>query len=105
MIKKKIVNITDKEKIEIFMLNTQEIIDVIIKKGATNPCSRCNAEVGSLLNGAFSNTVDQIVGTVVVPGNRGIPSFVVICGNCGHISQYAVGCYLDLLPELAEKKT
>ena len=74
-----------------------KIIAVLTEKGAVLPCPRCGKSKFATLEGYFNPTVQKDLNTYVVGGDS-IPSTVVICTNCGFMSQHALGA-LGLLPD------
>lgn len=80
---------------------SQEERDRIIKaleaKGATQPCPRCGRNSFSIVGGYFNHFIQANLGGVNI-GGPSIPTAVVVCNNCGWLSEHALGV-LDLLPE------
>ncbi len=78
----------------------QEEKDKIIKtlegRSANHPCPRCGNQQFSLADGYFSQPLQEKLGSLVF-GGPAIPSVVVVCNQCGFISQHALGT-LGLLP-------
>lgn len=80
--------------------------EVIIKSleehGAKYPCPRCGNKSFTLLDGYFNQTVQNELKKMTI-GIPSLPSVVVICKQCGFISQHSLGI-LGLLPseEVAE---
>jgi predicted RNA-binding Zn-ribbon protein involved in translation (DUF1610 family) len=78
---------------------SQEELDKIIKaleeRGAVNPCPRCGKEEFTVANAYFNQPLQDSIATINLGGPT-IPCAVVICENCGFISQHALG-YLGLL--------
>ncbi len=81
----------------------QKIVDALSKKGANLPCPRCNTKNFTLLDGYFNQTIQQKLTADLVLGGPSVPSIIVVCNNCGYISQHALGV-LGLLPNDEEKK-
>lgn len=83
-------------------LEKQKIIDTIKQKGATNNCPRCNQKDFTLLEGYF---IPEIIPTIPVffPTSASVRSIVIVCNNCGYMSQHAMGI-LELLPIINENK-
>lgn len=76
------------------------IIAALEKAEAKLPCSRCGNQSFTLLDGYFNQPVQTELGGLVL-GGPSVPSVVVVCSRCGHLSQHALGA-LGLLPQ--EKK-
>lgn len=75
----------------------QEIIKALEEHGAKLPCPRCGNKSFTLLDGYFNQTVQGDVKGMVL-GGPAVPSVVVICSQCGYLSQHALGV-LELLPK------
>jgi len=80
----------------------QRIIAILSKKGANNPCPRCNQNNFTLLDGYFNQTIQQTISSVVL-GGPSVPSAIIVCNNCGYMSQHALGV-LGLIPITEVKK-
>ena len=78
----------------------KQIADALQRKGAARPCPRCGNNSWILADGYFNNPIQVQVGALVI-GGPSIPSVVVVCSNCGFISQHALGA-LGLLPQKPE---
>jgi predicted nucleic-acid-binding Zn-ribbon protein len=81
----------------------QKIIDILSKKGANRPCPRCNEKNFTLLDGYFNQSIQQMLTPNLIIGGPSVPSIVVVCNNCGYMSQHALGV-LGLLSKVEEKK-
>jgi hypothetical protein len=79
----------------------QKIVQKLVEKGATLPCPRCGRNHFTLIDGYLAHPLQDELGGLVLGGPT-LPSIVVICTNCGFMSQHALGV-LGLLPE--EKKS
>ncbi|MCK4814176.1 hypothetical protein KA005_00275 [bacterium] len=82
----------------------QKIVGILSKKGAVHPCPRCGEKGFTLLDGYFNQTIQQTLGggnTFI--GGPSVPSIVVVCNNCGYMSQHALGV-LGLMPENGDAK-
>lgn len=70
--------------------------------GAKNlTCPICGGKKFTLLDGYFLPIIQNDTSRMLLSG-RTIPSFVIICANCGFMSQHSLGI-LDLLPKKAEQ--
>lgn len=72
------------------------IADALRRRGVRLPCPRCGNNDFSVIDGYFSNPLQQNVGDLVL-GGQTIPTAVVACSHCGFLSQHALGA-LGLLP-------
>lgn len=68
----------------------QEIASILDKKGATQPCPRCGTRSFNVLDGYFTHPLSPNIGQVDLSG-LSVPSVVVVCNNCGFISEHALG--------------
>lgn len=78
-----------------------KIIEILEKRGATQPCPRCGNKNFSILEGYFNQTLQTELKGMVI-GGPSVPTVVVVCSKCGYISQHALGT-LGLLPKEGEK--
>jgi hypothetical protein len=74
----------------------QKIADALNLRKANHPCPRCGNNNFTLLDGYFSQPIQQDLKGIVL-GGPSIPSAVVVCNQCGYMSQHALGV-LNLLP-------
>ncbi len=74
----------------------KEIIAALRRVGAENACSRCGHQKFSLMDGYFSQPIQEESGGLVIGGPT-VPSVVVVCDRCGFIAQHAIGV-LGLFP-------
>ena len=75
--------------------DTEEVINELEKRGATNDCPRCGNDSFSVIEGYFNNSLQQETG-VIQMGGPTVPTVGVACTNCGFIAEHALGI-LDLL--------
>lgn len=78
----------------------QKVIEALAKAGANLPCPRCGNGQFSLVDGYFNHPIQTSLGGLVI-GGPSVPSVVVVCNQCGFISQHALGV-LNLLPKQSE---
>ena len=65
-----------------------KLIKELRRRGAKNACSSCNEIKSTILDVYLKNNSYD---------NKSIvPTFCIICNNCSHISEYALGGYIDL---------
>lgn len=76
------------------------IIEVLHEKGVRLPCPRCGTTDFQLADGYFNQPVQTDVSSMQL-GGPSIPSVVVVCRNCGYISQHALGA-LGMLPAMRD---
>jgi len=76
----------------------QEIIKALERAGAKLPCPRCGNSRFTLLDGYFNQPIQSEVAGLVL-GGLSVPSAVVVCTQCGFLSQHALGA-LGLLPKI-----
>ncbi|NQT27186.1 hypothetical protein HQ585_17660 [candidate division KSB1 bacterium] len=69
--------------------------------GANKPCPRCGNKDFDILEFYFSDIVQTDLKAVKV-GGPNVPSAVVLCKNCGYLSQHALGL-LGILPKIEDK--
>lgn len=79
----------------------QEIAKILQDKGALRPCPRCTNQKFTLLDGYFNQSIQQEL-TGMLIGGPAVPSVVLVCNNCGYMSQHALGV-LGLMPPGKEK--
>ena len=76
-----------------------EIVKALEERGATRPCSRCGNESFQLFDGYSMVLVNRNLNAALfIATDNFIPSIVVVCTNCGYLSQHSLGV-LGLLPE------
>ena len=78
----------------------QKVLEALDKAGANLPCPRCGNGHFSLVDGYFNHPIQTSLGGLVI-GGPSVPSVVVVCNQCGFISQHALGA-LNLLPKQPE---
>lgn len=66
------------------------IARVLQEKNALQPCPRCGEKQFTLLDGYFNEPIQSKPNNLNI-GGQCIPSVVVICNNCGYMSQHALG--------------
>lgn len=76
----------------------QKISNALQQKQALLPCPRCDKQKFTLLEGYFNQTIQQDLQAGLTIGGPSVPSVVVVCDNCGYMSQHALGV-LGLLPK------
>ena len=65
------------------------------------PCPRCASTEFSVADGYLNQTIQGELSGVVI-GGPSIPSALIVCTNCGFMSQHALGA-LGLLPPAPER--
>ncbi len=75
----------------------QKIVSTLQEKGAVLPCPRCGNKQYALLDGYFNQVIQPELKGIML-GGPAVPSVVVVCSNCGYMSQHALGS-LGLMPK------
>jgi hypothetical protein len=79
-----------------------KIVQTLKEKKAIKACPRCGTKKFAILNGFFNPIIDKDPGTISIQDSEGtvstIPCAVIVCKNCGFISQHALG-RLEQLPK------
>lgn len=68
----------------------KEILEAMEKVGLLNLCPICRQNKFQLQTGYFLNVIQQDIENVELGGNV-IPTVVLICLNCGFVSQHSLG--------------
>ena len=79
----------------------QKIITALQNRQALLPCPRCHKQKFTLLDGYFNQTIQQNINTGLIIGGPSVPSAIIVCENCGYMSQHALGV-LGLMPKIEE---
>ena len=87
----------EEEPKELSQTQKENIIKALADRGVKLPCPRCGKNSFTLLDGYFNQTIQTQLGGMVI-GGPSVPSVVVVCTNCGYLSQHAIGT-LGLLPK------
>jgi len=74
----------------------EKIIKKLTEKEALQPCPRCRRNSFTLIDGYFNQTIQNNFQGLVI-GGTSVPTIIVVCENCGYLSQHALGA-LGLLP-------
>lgn len=64
-----------------------KIVQVLTAKGVNRPCPRCNHPKFSVA-GETNIMIQEQPGSLVIGGPT-IPAVIVVCENCGYITQHA----------------
>lgn len=75
----------------------EKVVNALKERNAVLPCPRCSSQTWSI-GGFFNQALQSPQWQGLVIGGPSIPSVVVICDQCGFLSQHALGV-LDLLPK------
>lgn len=78
----------------------KKVLEALDEAGVNLPCPRCGNGQFSLVDGYFNHPIQTSLGGLVI-GGPSVPSVVVVCNQCGFISQHALGA-LNLLPKQPE---
>ena len=74
----------------------KEIIDVLVNRIPNISCPMCHGKSFTIAEGYVVNQLQDDFKSLVISGEKLIPSVYMICTNCGFVSQHALGV-LDLL--------
>ena len=75
-----------------------KITEVLKSRNALSPCPRCGSSEFLLADGLFTNILQSDLNSPKLYG-RALPTAVIVCKNCGYISQHAIGL-LGLLDQV-----
>lgn len=78
----------------------RRIIERLRERGATKSCPRCGSESFVLVEGFFTDVIQEDTKGLVF-GGPAVPSVVLVCERCGYLSQHALGA-LGLLKNEGE---
>lgn len=70
------------------LINEQIVVEALKKVGATEDCPRCGQNSFKILPGFFVHSVQTSTKGVQL-GGPGLATWVVVCTNCGFLSQHA----------------
>lgn len=76
-----LLNETDKKK----------IVEALNSKGVKTTCPMCGNKHFVIADGYFTQSLQKNFNNGISLGGPAIPSISVICGNCGFMSQHALG--------------
>lgn len=74
----------------------ERIAAELSKRGVPRPCPMCGTNQWAMADGYFTNSL-QFTLTSMQFGGPSIPTIALVCGNCGFVSQHALGI-LGILP-------
>jgi hypothetical protein len=74
----------------------RRIADALQRKGVIRGCPMCGHNSWVLADGYFNQTLQTKLSGLVI-GGASVPTAVVVCTNCGFVSQHALGV-LGMLP-------
>lgn len=80
----------------------KQIVQRLQEKGMRAACPMCSSNNWVLADGYFNRAVQTDLRGMVL-GGPSIPSVAIICGNCGFMSEHALGV-LGLLPRSGDAK-
>lgn len=78
----------------------QNIIELLQKRGAKQPCPRCRNKNFGLIDGYFNQSIQKSIPASITDTINEAPFIsyiVVVCTRCGYLSQHALSV-LGLLP-------
>ncbi|MGD9581599.1 MAG: hypothetical protein AB7V50_09520 [Vampirovibrionia bacterium] len=79
----------------------REIGQALNAKGVNKPCPLCGNSGFTLLDGFINNTIQDNLSSGLVIGGPSVPTIVLVCNNCGFLSQHALGA-LNLLEKVQQ---
>jgi ribosomal protein S27AE len=68
----------------------KKIQDKLVEKNALRDCPRCGNKNFTLIDGYFLSVIQDQTKQIKLDGN-GLPTIVIVCNNCGFVSQHALG--------------
>lgn len=71
-------------------MDSNKIIEILNKKNAVKPCSRCGNSSFSFVGYTKIMMDDQMDGSIRI-GGPVVPSAIIACSNCGAITMHALG--------------
>ena len=78
-----------------------KIIKILSERGAVLPCPRCGNNSFNIVDGFFNHSIQTDFSGMVI-GGPSLPCAIIVCTNCGFLSQHALGT-LGVLPEKGGK--
>lgn len=74
------------------------ILRILSSKIPQFQCPMCQSKVFAILDGYMTNNLQEDYKNIVLPNKQIIPSVIIVCTNCGFMSQHSIGA-LGLLEE------
>lgn len=71
-------------------LDTTELAKALLSRGWQNSCPSCRKGTFQVQNGMFINVLQDDLDKIVLGGTT-IPVAVLVCTNCGFVSQHSLG--------------
>lgn len=68
----------------------EKITEVLKNRNAFSPCPRCGKTEFIFADGLFTNILQNNLNAPRLYG-RALPSAIIVCKNCGFISEHAIG--------------
>lgn len=69
----------------------REIIKVLVQRMPNISCPLCHGKTFSIADGYVMDQLQEDYNSLVISGEKLIPSIYMICNNCGFMSQHALG--------------
>lgn len=83
----------------------KKLINSILERVPNYHCPICGSHSFSIVDGFAQVQLQNELSRTVVLGGQVIPTFMIVCNNCGFISHHAVGIIKpELFKELKEEK-
>ena len=73
------------------MPTKQKIQAALTERGALQPCARCGHKAFELVDGYFTQPVQNDLGGAFMLGGPSLPLVAVICVRCGNVNFHALG--------------
>ncbi len=71
--------------------NKDEIVQKLMERIGTLECPMCKKHHFTLVDGYAAHYVQKDLKTFSIGGGNVLPTIIMVCNNCGFVSQYALG--------------
>jgi hypothetical protein len=69
----------------------KELAEVLGKRGVRPDCPMCGKQQWTLLDAYLNHHLQTELTSAFVIGGPSLPAAAIVCGNCGFVSQHALG--------------
>ena len=69
----------------------KELADALSARGVRADCPMCGQRKWTLLDAYLNHNLQAELTGALVIGGPSVPSLAIVCGNCGFLSQHALG--------------